>query len=91
METLAVAKAARDAGIPFVVVRAVSDRRGGTPWPGAAQACFTADGAPDGGAVLAGLLRRPWELAALIRPALDAENAFKTLSRAARALTAPPL
>jgi len=90
METHAVAMAARHAGVPFVVVRAVSDSAAHA-LPRAAQAGFKADGEPDVGAVLVGLLRRPWELPALVRTALDAENAFKSLSRAAAALTPPPL
>jgi adenosylhomocysteine nucleosidase len=89
METHAVARAARDAGVPFAVVRAVSDSAS-FALPRSAQAGFKADGEPDVGAVLAALLRRPWELPALIRTALDAENAFKSLSRAAGALTPPP-
>jgi hopanoid-associated phosphorylase len=89
MESHVVAQAAREVGVPFVVVRAVSDSAAHA-LPRAAQAGFKADGEPDVGAVLVELLRRPWELPALIRTALDAENAFKSLSRAAGALT-PPL
>lgn len=89
METDAVAKAAFEAGLPFAVVRAVSDAAG-FALPRAAQAGFKPDGEPDVGAVLAGLLRRPWELPALIRTGLDAEKGFRSLSRAAPALTPPP-
>jgi hopanoid-associated phosphorylase len=89
METHAVAKAAQIAGLPFAVVRAVSDTAS-TALPRSAQAGFKADGDPDVGAVIRTLVARPWELPALIRTALDAEKAFKSLSRAAQALTPPP-
>lgn len=89
METHAVAQAAREAGIPFAVVRAVSDTAA-FALPRAAQAGFKADGEPDIGAVVAALVRRPWELPALIRTALDAGMAFGSLRRAARVLTPPP-
>jgi adenosylhomocysteine nucleosidase len=89
MESHAVARVARDVGLPFAVIRAVSDTAG-RALPRAAQAGFKADGEPDVGAVIAGLLRRPWELPALIRTAVDAEKAFKSLAFASRALT-PPL
>jgi hopanoid-associated phosphorylase len=88
METLAVAKAARDAGLPFAVVRAVSDSAA-FALPRSAQAGFKADGEPDIGAVIRALAARPWELPALIRTALDAEKAFRSLMDAARALTSP--
>ncbi|HLZ84272.1 MAG TPA: hypothetical protein VKQ54_11955 [Caulobacteraceae bacterium] len=90
MESHTVAKAARAAGLPFAVVRAVSDTAA-FALPRAAQAGFKAGGEPDVAAVIAALLRRPWELPALIRTALDAEKAFKSLEFAARALTPPPL
>ena len=89
METHAVAKAASDAGLPFVVVRAVSDTAA-FALPRAAQAGFKPDGRPDVAAVMRALVARPWELPALLRTARDAENAFKSLSRAAWALTPPP-
>jgi adenosylhomocysteine nucleosidase len=89
MESHSVAKAARAAGLPFAVVRAVSDTAA-FALPRAAQAGFQADGLPDVGAVIAALLRRPWELPALIRTAVDSERAFKSLERAAQTLTSPP-
>jgi adenosylhomocysteine nucleosidase len=89
MESHAVAKAARSANLPFAVIRAVSDTAA-FALPRAAQAGFRPDGDPDVGAVIGGLLRRPWELPALIRTAVDAEKAFKSLVFASRALT-PPL
>ncbi len=89
MESHAVARAAAAAGVPFAVVRAVSDGAA-SALPRAAQAGFKADGEPDVAAVLRALARRPWELPALVRTALDAEKAFKSLARAAAALAPPP-
>ncbi len=85
MESHAVARAASNIGIPFAVVRAVSDTAD-RALPRAAQAGFRTDGEPDVGAVISALARRPWELPALIRVALEAEAAFRTLERAARAI-----
>ncbi len=89
MESLAAAKAARAAGLPFAAVRAVSDTAA-SALPRAAQAGFKTDGEPDVRAVLRALAARPWELPALIRTALDAEKAFKSLERAAPALRLAP-
>ena len=89
MESHAVARAAREAGLPFAVVRAVSDTAA-FALPRAAQAGFKASGEPDVGAVIRALAARPWELPALIRTALDSEKAFGALGVAARALTPPP-
>ncbi len=76
-------------GLPFAVVRAVSDPADRS-LPRAAQAGFGADGEADVGAVIAALMRRPYELPALIEVARDAAKAFKALERAAAALTAEP-
>jgi hopanoid-associated phosphorylase len=89
METHAMAIAAQEARLPFAVVRAVSDTARHA-LPKAAQAGFRADGAPGVGAVIRALATRPWELPALVRTALDAENAFKSLAGVASALTPPP-
>ena len=89
MESHAVARSARDAGLPFAVIRAVSDTAG-CALPRAAQAGFKADGEPDVGAVIRALAARPWELPALIRTAMEAEKAFRSLAVAAQALTPPP-
>lgn len=90
MESHAVARAARAAGLAFAVVRAVSDTAA-SALPFAAQAGFRPNGEPDVAAVIAALGRRPWELAALIRTGLDAGKAFRSLERAARALTLLPV
>jgi hopanoid-associated phosphorylase len=85
MESLAVARAAAASNLPFAILRAVSDSAD-RDLPRAAQAGFRADGQADIGAVIAALARRPGELAALIRVALDAETAFSALKRAVAAL-----
>ncbi len=82
MESHRVAMMAEAAGLPFAVLRAVSDAAG-RALPIAAQAGFKADGEPDVAAVIAALARRPWDLPALIRVALEAEAAFKALAMAA--------
>lgn len=86
MESHAVAAAAAAAGVPFVVVRAVSDVAD-RALPKAALAGFKADGDPDIAAVIAALVRRPRELPAMIRVGLDSEAAFKALAVAVAALT----
>ena len=88
MESHSVAEAAHEAGLPFAVVRAVSDTAA-SALPRAAQAGFKADGEPDVGAVIRALAARPWELPALIRTALDTERAFRSLAVAAQTLTPP--
>ena len=85
MESHAAAAAAHAAGLPFAVLRVVSDAAGRV-LPKAAQAGFKADGQPDIGAVIAALARRPWELPSLIRVGLEAEQAFRALVVAADAL-----
>jgi hypothetical protein len=78
METHVVRQRAGRAGLPYAVLRAVSDPAGRAV-PSAALAGFAPDGRADVGAVLAALARRPWELPALLRTAGDARRAFATL------------
>ncbi len=89
MESHAVAREAEAAGLPFAVLRAVSDsaRR---VLPLSAQAGFKVDGDPDVAAVIAALIARPWELPALMRTALEAATGFKALARAAASLSSLP-
>lgn len=89
MESHHVARAAAASGLPFVVVRAISDAAERS-LPEAAIAGFRPDGQPDIAAVIGALLRRPFDLPALLGVARDAEKAFRTLHFAARALTSPP-
>jgi hopanoid-associated phosphorylase len=67
-----------DAGVPFAILRAVSDPAH-RPLPRAAQAGFKADGDADIAAVLRALIARPWELPALLRTAREAGAAFRAL------------
>ncbi len=90
MESHEVARMAKAAGLPFAVLRSVSDAAG-RALPRAAQAGFKPDGEPDGAAVIGALARRPWELPALVRVAFEAEAAFKALARVAAGFPALPL
>ncbi len=77
------------AGIPFAILRAVSDPAD-RALPRAAQVGLRADGEPDIGAVLKALVADPRQLAALIRTAREAGAAFRSL-RDARHLLGPGL
>ena len=83
MESHRVALAASEAGVPFVVLRAVSDGAADS-LPLSAQAGFRPDGSVDVLSVVQGLLRRPRELPALLRTARHAGAGFKALATAAR-------
>jgi len=85
MESAQIARAATAAGLPFAVVRAVSDRAADT-LPRAAQAGFGPEGAVDILAVILGLVRRPWELSPLIATARGAGAGFKALAAVSRSL-----
>ena len=78
MESHIVAEAAARHGLPFAVVRAVSDTADHT-LPPAALAGLKPDGSPDIGAVLRALARNPSQLPALIRTGRDAGAAFRGL------------
>ncbi len=84
MESHAVAAAARDFGVPFAILRAVSDGAAET-LPLSAQAGFRPDGSTDIAAVMRGLIARPAELPALIRTARNAAKGFAALRRAVAA------
>lgn len=82
MESHAAAAVAVEAGVLFLVVRVVADplARAIPAWlPGR----LTAAGAPDYGAVLAGLARRPWDVPVLIGLARDNARALARLRRVA--------
>jgi hopanoid-associated phosphorylase len=85
MESHVVAAAATGAGIPFAVLRAVSDRADDA-LPKSARAGFRPDGQVDVMAVIANLARQPSELPALLRTARHAGKAFAALESAARQL-----
>ena len=83
MESHVVARAAAAAGVPFVVLRVVSDPSNRS-LPHAALAGLTEDGRVDGGAVALGLLRRPWECIDMLTLALDGAQAMHRLRRVGR-------
>ena len=83
MESHVVARAAAAAGVPFVVVRVVSDPSNRS-LPHAALAGITEDGRIDGGAVAGALLRRPWECMDMLTLALDGAQAMRRLRRVGR-------
>jgi hopanoid-associated phosphorylase len=85
MESHLVARLARDYGAPFAVVRGVSDGAGRT-LPHAAQVGLGADGRPAIGPVMASLRSNPFQIGALIRTALEAEDGFQALERARQVL-----
>lgn len=85
LESHVVARLARWFGVPFVIVRAVSDDARRT-LPPAARVGLGPDGRPAIGPVLASLRSDPWQIGALIRTALEAEDGFHALERAAEVL-----
>jgi len=89
LESFPVAKLARWFGVPFAVIRAVSDAAD-RALPPAAQVGLGADGRPAIGPVFASLRSNPWQIGALIRTALEAEDGFHALERA-RQLLGPRL
>lgn len=85
LESFPVARLARWFGAPFAVIRAVSDAAD-RALPPAAQVGLGADGRPAIGPVFASLRSNPWQIGALIRTALEAEDGFHALERARQAL-----
>jgi adenosylhomocysteine nucleosidase len=89
LESFPVARLARWFGVPFAVIRAVSDAAD-RALPPAAQVGLGADGRPAVGPVFASLKSNPWQIGALIRTALEAEDGFHALEHA-RHLLGPRL
>lgn len=89
MESHQVAAAAAAAGLPFLVVRAIADPSGRAV-PRVALSALGAAGEVRPAAMLAGLLRWPWEVAALVRLGRDSARGLAMLRRVA-ALGAPVL
>ena len=83
MESHAVARVAAAAGVPFVVIRAISDPSN-RALPRAAVVGITQEGRIDGGAVAGALLRRPWECIDMLTLALDGAQAMHRLRRVGR-------
>jgi adenosylhomocysteine nucleosidase len=88
MESHVAAKVAASRGLPFAVIRVVSDTAA-VSLPSAVRAGVKADGGMDLLAVLAALARDPRQLPALMRTGRDADLAFKALARAAGLLLRP--
>jgi adenosylhomocysteine nucleosidase len=87
MESQSAAEIAFEAGIPFAILRAVSDGASES-LPMCAQMGFRRDGSVDIGAVVRGLLARPSEFPALMRTARNAGKAMAALTEAANRLSA---
>ena len=85
MESHIVAQAATERGLPFAVLRAVSDDAQHTLPPAAAFGLNT-EGAVDYSAVILSLLDEPSQFRALIRTARDTDTAMKALKNCIRCL-----
>lgn len=88
MESHAVARVAADAGVPFLVLRAVADTAQDAlpPWLGG---MLDRDGTPNAGVALRRLLAGPWRLPGLLRLAGRSRAAERSLAAVAVALTSP--
>jgi hopanoid-associated phosphorylase len=84
MESHAVARAARDLGLPFAVLRAVADPAGRAIPPLALRA-LRADGTTGAWPVVKGLILRPWLVPAMMRIAADSKVAHRALEGAVAA------
>ncbi len=78
MESAAVAAVAAQAGLPFLAVRAVADTARDS-LPALAENAVKPDGMPAVGRAVAGLVRRPWELPAVLRLARQSAAALARL------------
>lgn len=85
---IAAAWAARN-GLPFGILRVISDEAG-SAIPPAALAAMRPDGGIDALAALRSLARRPSQIPALIRTARDGAKAFRVLDRLAPLLSSRP-
>jgi nucleoside phosphorylase len=86
LESAIVARAAIAAGIPFAVLRAIADPCE-RDLPAAALLPLAADGRPDFARVLASVLRRPRQVAALVGLGHELRRALAALREAAPALS----
>jgi adenosylhomocysteine nucleosidase len=89
METVAVAAVCQDRGVPWSVVRAVSDRADDDTVDTATLTMVNPDGSPKVGAALRHVLAHPGKVPGLIKLARDATAAATTAARtAAKAVAA---
>ena len=88
MESHAVARVSAELRVPFIAVRAIADPvdRDVPSW---VTEVIGTDGRPRASAVIAGLIRHPFDVPALMRLGADTEKAIASLRRVA--LTAGPL
>ncbi len=86
MEAAAVAAVAALGGLPFLAIRSIVDPVA-SDLPRSVLAGLNASGGTNVLALLGSLLRRPWELAALIRLALHFGRALRALRHAATLLS----
>jgi adenosylhomocysteine nucleosidase len=80
LESLVVARAARRAQLPYVVLRAIADPASRN-LPQAALIPLSPDGTPHLLRVLLSILTKPHQIAGLIRTARDTQYALRALSR----------
>jgi len=85
MESHVAARVARRHGLPFAVIRCVSDRVDHM-LPPAITVSMRPGGAIDGAAMLGSLLRQPGQLPDLLATMVHAARAFRALSLGAKAL-----
>ena len=85
MESHRVALVAAAAGLPFLALRAIGDPAG-RALPALVARALGEDGRPRIGPVVAGLLRRPGDLAALLRVKRDTAAALAALAAVAETL-----
>jgi len=78
MESGAVAAVAAEAALPFLAVRAIADTAR-DDLPALVENAVRPDGMPAIGRAVAGLIRRPWELRAVLRLARQSELALARL------------
>lgn len=83
METAVVAAACQERGVPWSVVRVISDVAQGHPIGAAVLDFARADGSPRPLAVARYLARRPWKLPALVRLGRDGSREAATAARIA--------
>ncbi len=86
MEAAAVARTAAAHTLPFLAIRSIVDPVD-CDLPRCVLASLAPSGEPHLGALLATLLRRPWELGGLLRLALHFNAALRTLRHAARLMS----